>query len=102
MNSQEFLHNIQNKVKAFDVNAEVILFGSRARGDFKKDSDWDLLILLNTVVNEKIKEEIRNELFEFELETEEVISSIIQSKKGWNELKITPLYKIIEKEGIKV
>lgn len=102
MNSQEFLHNIQIKVKAFDKNAEIILFGSRARGDFQKDSDWDLLILLNTMINETIKEEIRNELFEFELETEEVISSIIQSKKGWDDLSITPLHKIIEEEGIKV
>ncbi len=24
---------------------EVILFGSRARGDFRKDSDWDILLI---------------------------------------------------------
>jgi len=27
-------------------NARIILFGSRAKGDFKKGSDWDFLIIL--------------------------------------------------------
>ncbi len=26
---------------------KIILFGSRARGDFKKDSDWDLLVIVD-------------------------------------------------------
>ncbi|MFC2086961.1 nucleotidyltransferase domain-containing protein, partial [Bacteroidota bacterium] len=28
-------------------NSEIILYGSRARGDAKPNSDWDILILLN-------------------------------------------------------
>jgi predicted nucleotidyltransferase len=26
---------------------KIILFGSRARGDFNKDSDWDLMVLID-------------------------------------------------------
>ena len=26
---------------------KIILFGSRARGDFKRDSDWDLMIVID-------------------------------------------------------
>lgn len=33
-------------VRRFDP-LEVILFGSRARGDFGPDSDWDLLVVLD-------------------------------------------------------
>lgn len=29
------------------VGSHLYLYGSRARGDFRPDSDWDLLILLN-------------------------------------------------------
>jgi len=28
------------------AGSKLILFGSRARGDFSEDSDWDLLVLL--------------------------------------------------------
>jgi len=36
----------------------IILFGSRARGDFKKESDFDLLIILNKDILPKEKKEI--------------------------------------------
>ena len=26
---------------------KIILFGSRARGDFKEDSDWDILVVVD-------------------------------------------------------
>ena len=100
MESTEFLDKIQSGIRKFDKNAEIILFGSRARGDFKRESDWDLLILLTRLVNEEVKEKIRDELFEIELETEQAISSIIQSEKSWNDFYITPFYQNIKKEGV--
>ena len=39
---------IRTEIKRIDPKAKVILFGSRARGDAKKDSDWDLLILIDS------------------------------------------------------
>lgn len=100
MNSTEFLNKIQFGVRRFDRDAEIILYGSRARGNYKQESDWDILILLTTFVNENLKEKIRNELFEIELETDQAISSIIQSKKEWNDFNLTPFYRNIEKEGV--
>lgn len=102
MESTEFLDKIQSGIRKFDKNAEIILFGSRARGDFQRESDWDLLILLTRLINEEIKEKIRDELFEIELETEQSISSIIQSEKSWNDFYITPFYQNIKKEGVRL
>ena len=40
-----------------DNTAEVILYGSRARGDDKQDSDWDVMILLKQKnVDEKVEQ----------------------------------------------
>ena len=100
MTKSDFLNRIQDKVRHFDKNAKVVLFGSRARDDHKDDSDWDFLILLEIPAKESTKEKIRNELFEIELETDQVISTIIHSKSTWTDLSITPLYEIIQKEGV--
>ncbi len=32
---------------------EIILFGSRARGDFGKEGDWDVLVVLSEPVSRK-------------------------------------------------
>jgi predicted nucleotidyltransferase len=45
---KEKIKNIINQVfeeKGIRVE-RIILFGSRARGDFKENSDWDLLIIV--------------------------------------------------------
>ncbi|MFN3568567.1 MAG: nucleotidyltransferase domain-containing protein [Caldimicrobium sp.] len=43
----------ENKIKI----SKILLFGSRARGDFKKGSDWDILIITeNKLQREKRKE----------------------------------------------
>ena len=37
---------ILNTAKKYDIEIDkIILFGSRARGDYKEDSDWDILIV---------------------------------------------------------
>jgi len=46
-NSVNILKAIKELVVERDSSAKIYLYGSRARGNAKKDSDWDLLILLN-------------------------------------------------------
>jgi predicted nucleotidyltransferase len=95
---------IRTRIKQKNPNAEIILFGSQARGDFNKDSDWDILILLNQLdVSRDTEMEYREELFEVELETGEPISTFVFSKNEWeSKHKITPLYKNIKTEGIEL
>lgn len=93
---------VKETVQRFDPNAEVILFGSRARGDYRKDSDWDFLILMDKQINETFKFEVRSLLFDTELDTEQSISSLIENKNSWDELQITDIYQNIKDEGIAI
>ena len=102
---KDYIKNlIRTRIKQKNPNAEIILFGSQARGDFNKDSDWDILILLNQLdVSRDTEMEYREELFEVELETGEPISTFVFSKNDWeSKHKITPLYQNIKTEGIEL
>jgi len=99
---QEILNKVKSAILSIDKDAQIILFGSRARGDFKPESDWDFLILTSFPVDEQKKEHIRNKIFDTELETEQSISTLIFSKDYWNDLEITHLYQLIKNEGIPV
>lgn len=93
---------VKAEIDQIDKNAEVILFGSRARGDYESDSDWDFLILLSQPANFDIEELIRNKLYEIELETGQIITSIIEERSEWKKYEKTLIYKNIEEQGIPV
>jgi uncharacterized protein len=96
------LQKITQTVKGKDSNAEIILYGSRARGTAHSESDWDILILLNSlIVSKKTEQEFRHSLIDIELETGEAISTFVFSKNDWENLySITSLYESIKNEGI--
>jgi len=94
---------LKQKIKKEIPDAEIILFGSRARGDNDKDSDFDILILLEEKTKDK-EEKIFNICFEFELENNIVITPLIHSRKEWNSfpLNVSEIEYFIEKEGIRI
>jgi len=98
---------IKNKIKEtitnVDPNVEIILYGSRARGDERPNSDWDILILTDYPVNISKEREFRNALYDLELETGEVFSVFIYFRKDWNgKQSITPFYQNVTNEGIRI
>src|SRR5262245_64372737 len=54
--------------------AAVILYGSRARGDARTDSDYDLLVLVDGEVDWKLEDQIRQCLYPLELATGAVLT----------------------------
>ncbi|BBO18464.1 nucleotidyltransferase domain-containing protein [Candidatus Brocadia pituitae] len=41
---------------------KIIIFGSRARGDYRKDSDWDFLVVIDKEIGHREKREIASEI----------------------------------------
>ncbi len=93
---------IKRKILRKNPDAEIILFGSHARGNSREDSDWDILILLNNLhVDRNVEKEYREELFDVELEIGEPISTFVFSKNDWEtKYSITPFYQNIKRGGI--
>jgi len=85
-------------------DSEIYLYGSRARNDDRKISDWDLLILINSRhISFNLETSLMDEFYELELETGEIFSPLIYSKYDWSRNHIsTSLFQNIQKEGIRI
>lgn len=102
MEKQRVLQIVKNAVHNVDVKAEIILFGSRARGDYHEESDWDFLILLDNGENYNVYNNLREKLFYKELETGEIFSLIVHSREYWKKLQLSYFYKEVTKDGIRI
>ncbi len=96
------LTRCRTAIQDLEPSAEVILYGSRARGIADPESDYDLLILTDREVTLEREYLFRQRLFPIELETGAVLTVILTSKKDWNSAlyKAMPLYQNIERDGI--
>ena len=94
------LKQIKSSVLANEPSASLILFGSYARGDFKSDSDIDILVLVDKEkVTRSDEKKIVYSLYDIELETGIIISPVIYSKQTWeSKYSITPFYENVTRE----
>lgn len=104
MTDQELIQAVKDIVLRFDPNAQVILYGSRARGDAQPDSDWDFLVLLDREKTQEIDRDIHSGLLALELEVGKVLSVIIRTKTQWDTplMRATPFHRFVTAEGIHV
>lgn len=101
-NERKALNELKERLLKKFPEVEIILYGSKARGDFGKESDIDLLILVKSIVNSSLEEEITHISFDIELNYDVVFGKIIENKDYWNLplAKAMPLHLNIDKEGV--
>lgn len=80
---------------------EAILFGSQARGTARPDSDWDVLVILDKDALEPSDyDNITFPLTALGWDLGERISPVMYTEKEWENNKMTPFYKNVQRDGI--
>ena len=104
INNKKILLRIKQLVNLAEPSATIIIYGSHARGQNKKSSDIDLLILVdNDKVSYSDEQRIKYPLYDLEFETGKIISPIIFSRNDWETRHaITPFYKNVKKDGVQL
>jgi len=82
---------------------DLYLFGSRCRNDWRPDSDYDILVLLDHK-DRKIIDKLYDAVMDILFETGRLISLKIFTVSEFNRLKSipTPFISRVMKEGIKI
>jgi len=78
------------------------LYGSRARGEAREDSDWDLLVLLDKPELELKDYTLAYPFQAMGADMGQYISSIIYAKNEWEAQSFLPFYKNVERDKIEL
>jgi len=98
----ELLRRCKNAVTDVAGDAELVLYGSRARGDAKEHSDYDILVVVDGPVDMRLEEKILSNVYPLLLETGRMLTLIIYSKQQWDSplYRAMPLHKNVDREGL--
>ena len=96
---------IEKVLRQYDVKPlKIILFGSRARGNYKEDSDWDCFVIVDGELDRGRKREIiariRMELAHLKIPNDIIIQSSALFEKRKNDVGYLSYYVL--KEGVEI
>jgi len=78
---KKILHDLSDRLRKFlgDRLVQMVLFGSKARGDFERDSDIDVAIIVKNL-DRKLKDEVYTIVAKVEFEYDQPIASLAFSE----------------------
>ncbi len=101
-NERAALEDLKNGLKKTLADCDLVLFGSRARGEGDAHSDLDVLILVPGAVDRTLRETINDISYPIELRRDVVFGKIIRERKEWSSplSRALPIYAAIDREGV--
>jgi len=100
---QKIIDLIRTTIREQEPTAEIILYGSRARGDARKDSDWDVVVLVDKPkLTPDERTDIDYYLWNKGLDVGEEINTFAYTRQQWNNLPPSLFKYNVLNEGIKL
>lgn len=90
---------IGRMASGYPLITAIILYGSKARGDFLEESDIDLLFVTGRSLTRAEKFEISDAVYEAEVEYDVVVSAVFVEAGGF-QTSDPPFLKRVRSEGI--
>ncbi len=99
-NEQKALEGIIQKIpSSYPMINRIILYGSKARGDFIEESDVDILFITDQPVARAIKFELYDIIYELQIKYDVVISAVFSAAMD-SQSSAKPFLRQIHLEGI--
>ena len=100
-NRDSVLNLIRTTIRSFEPDASIILYGSRARGDAREDSDWDVVVLLDKPpMPHDERYAIAYELWDKGHDIGEEINTLVYTKDQWDSAPPSLFKYNVREEGI--
>ena len=97
----QIVSEFKKKVSDKFGKVNVILFGSHARDDAEKESDIDVLVILNRDADIKTKEAIYDIAYDLGLKYDVILDVSVYSRAEWDRYKgVLPFIINVEREGV--
>jgi predicted nucleotidyltransferase len=101
---RELLAECKAVIREVAPEAELVLYGSRARGDARDDSDYDLLVLVDRDADMALERAVVARLVPLEMRTGRALAVLAYNRAQWDSAlyRAMPLHQNVAREGVTI